>query len=221
LFVRRGLGTRPTPSQVALAAQVFKTVDPKFMLFAKGSSQSCRFVRDEPVMVFSDFHSQRGLPWRFLRANGETCSARPEERLEDLVGIERPQKLAMPAIAEVDVNSPTDAWKDEEFLVDAASDAQIKKYRAAKEKAGACAATEWKKRDSRGTAGYYNIVTYDSQGSVAKIEPFYDRVLREVEAACNLPPLWRERDAIRARRTEAFAAEQKKLLAGVEAALTK
>lgn len=219
LFARKELKTTPPPSQVLFASEVFSNIDPAFLAYATTAGK-CALVPNEPVLPFSVGWDPNSKPnWYLLRANGQACLISTQGELSDFATTIKPATIAMPPYAEPDWKAPQDDWSPEEFLADAPSNPKIAKYQEAKAKAWDCAEKQWKKLDPSGAAQHYDVITTNLRTGNAKVENLYDKLNRQVTAACKLEPLWKTRDGIRAEYRASFEKAEKGRLEAVAKAL--
>ncbi len=193
----------------ALAANLFLTIDKQLVVYATATapevrsddrktelwrSWECGFDVGEPLLILRVHGWGQTQTSDVLRATGQKCHLRGP--LARHVSTTRPAQLVMPPPVLPAINQSLNRWKDEEFLRLAEANPRIAKYKSTKEAARKCSDALWDKLDPDASANRYDVVTY-SGGKVKKVESLTEKNQRKVDATCKLPPIFKERDAIR------------------------
>lgn len=210
-----------------LVARLFLTLDKQFVVYTtvpqiraelrtgNWRSWPCGFEAGEPVLILdAKTPLPNGSPAGIvLRATGQRC--RLDGPLANAVTATPPAQLNLPPPTLPPVNQSLNRWKDEEFIRFAADNPRIARYKTAKDAAKQCSDKMWDKLDPNARSGAYDVVSYDARGKVKKVEGLAARQQREVDAACKLTRLFRERDEIRASLANTYTKEVEQRLAEI------
>lgn len=140
--------------------------------------------------------------FKVRRASGDAFKCLGQ--LEDFLTTTRPERVVMPPAAPYRVHETSNLWQDEEFFPLADRDPRIAKYISRKKAASECFDKAWGKLDPSGTANRYDLVSFDKQGRVKKVEDYGEKIQKKVDAQCKLDALMKERSAIRATIKQRF-----------------
>lgn len=197
---------RANPAE--LAARLFTHLDPSFFVYTTKQivCMDCTLEPNEAVLI-EDVVQRREVNLR--RANGHRAKCSTTNP-ENILSTQRPAQVAI-APALVEIREVENLWKDEEFLSLASSNERIAKYAARKRAANECFDKTWSKLDPDSVANRYDLVSFDKQGKVSKIEDYGEKIQRKVDRACKLDALMKERAAIRVEQKKALtrAAEER------------
>jgi hypothetical protein len=170
--------------------KLFQAIDPAFVVYGIEERQQCKLLRGEPVLLLR----AHGI---IIHANGdiEDCDFREGDRIDDYLSPKRPTTLAWPAVMQPQTDENEIVWHDEDFLTRAATDKVVIAYKAVKERTGKCYSRMKEKLDPSGTADNIDIVTYQGN-KVSKVENAGDRIFNQIDRACGLDALAKQRAAV-------------------------
>lgn len=192
----------------AFVSELFLKLDERFFVYAR-KNLNCSLgggviaPQAGEALLLEEPQAGGSYPsFKVRRASGDSFQCTGV--FEDFLTTAKPERVVMPAAAPYRVHETSNLWQDEEFYALADRDPRIAKYIARKKAASDCFDKAWGKLDPSGTANRYDLVSFDKQGRVKKVEDYGEKIQKKVDAQCKLDALMKERSAIRASIKQRF-----------------